>query len=395
MTSPTPTPKLPPNRFCLIPNPFRPGGEFVPTPGLQDSVEELIRQRKLRSAMGQIFAILDYDPDNRQALGLAMVIFGALGKTEMLNAEEALTDRYLYDSRLDSVFAVCSACRRSSWVPDECLFGFQKIMVQNPIGLQCQECGYVMCRKCLEQTPSQSSGTTFTCLMCRHIGNGKPVYPTGRLTRQLKRFGAPVQLVVLFREGPIPPSEDYARKLLDKWNPDPLSLGAEVIALPVEPWSEAVSSRGFSMLDDLAKNGRLRADTFEKNGGIVTDDDGLRVAIFRALDFPPENLLDLRIAALKRELTSQPSSAARLLQELMAAHFERVSTQHRPQPNYRRSAPLWTRLISPPVLAPTIAALLEALPRAHQTGQHSWIVLRLGELFIILSAIPAAERAPA
>ena len=47
----------------------------------------------------------------------------------MLNAEEALTDRYLYDSRLDSVFAVCSACRRSSWVPDECLFGFQKIIV--------------------------------------------------------------------------------------------------------------------------------------------------------------------------------------------------------------------------------------------------------------------------
>ena len=58
--------------------------------------------------------------------------------------------------------------------------------------------------------------------------------------------------------------------------------------MPLEIWTDTVGSLGFSMLDDLAKNGRLIAGTFERGGEVVIDDDGLRVAIFRVVDLPPE-----------------------------------------------------------------------------------------------------------
>jgi hypothetical protein len=386
--------KIPPDTFSLMPRPFRPHVGVKRTPGLEN-IEELVKQGKLRSAMDGVLAALDHDPENEQALRLAMIIFGAVPRTQQVNADEALGPNYWRDTRLDRIFAVCSRCRSKSWVPHECLLEYAMVVARNPVGLQCQECGYVVCRVCLEELSGKSQNSVVACPNCRKSALGKPVYPTGRNSLQLERFGRPVQLVYIMREGPIPPTVQEVNKLLYQFSPDPLSDDHELIFVPVEPWTDNIQQIGTFKLYGLMNKFDLDSQLFEIGAAIVQDENGLRAGIFRASAYLPGQQFEIRLSNLEKELNGQPASTARSLKQLVLEQLQRVSAQHRGSPEYDPSARWWVKLIAPKILEVTSDLLLQTVRQANETMKLAFKAVQFEDLVAMASSVPAVDPATA
>jgi hypothetical protein len=373
-----------------MPRPFRPAAEVKGTPALEN-IEKLVIQRKLRSAIDCVLATLDEDPENEQALRLAMIILGAVSRTQQLNADEALGPKYWRDSRLDRIFAVCSRCRVRSWVPDECLLEYANMVAKNPIGLQCQECGYVVCRACLEELSGKEQNSGPACPSCHKYVLGKPVYPTGRNSLQLQRFGRPVQLVYILREGPIPPTIQELQKLLYQFSPDPLSADHQLIFRPVEPWVHDIQQVGEAKLYSLMNEFDLDSQLFETRAAIVSDENGLRAGIFRASAYLPGQQFEIRSSNLEKELNAQPPSATSFLKKLVLEHLQRVSAQHRGTPGYDASARLWTKLIAPKILEVTSDLMLETVLEASNMTKLAFKAVQFEQLVVMVSSVPALD----
>ncbi len=233
---------LPPTTFNVIKNAFRPAASFKGHKELHQRVQQLTSQGRFRSAMDKVFDVLADDPTDKEALSLAIIIASS-SRTVNLQAMEPLTDVYLHDRRLDPIFAVCSHCKKTEWVPNFLLKALAaKVGVFNAMGMQCFHCGYVVCRDCFE-TSRLGAGTGIVssrCPNCDQNALKAVVYPTGRQPRHMARHSGKVLRVYLFREGPVPLDQEYMAELLARCSPDALEDDADLTGIPLPSWPDNI-----------------------------------------------------------------------------------------------------------------------------------------------------------
>ena len=268
MSSQASHPDFPPAKFNVSDFVFRPEFSYSPTPGLSESTQDLVQQRRYRSALEPLLETLAESPRDQEALTLALLVLGST-RTSNVQANEALSNRYLLDRRLDPLFATCCKCGRT-WAPHNCILPIQQEPL-NPMGQQCWACGYVMCRKCYE-------GLT-GCPNCQSTALRGRVFPTGRTPRQLERRNKPVAAAIIFREGPIPPDVAWLDALLDPVSPD--VFGSDIHVRPVPEWPDDMRAVAMFTAIRLIDAGRIQASLTDAIGNEVKSVDGLRVYVLK------------------------------------------------------------------------------------------------------------------
>lgn len=270
-------------RRFISPGAFRPDTEYLPKPGLGDRIERLQRAGRYRSALDVLFRILDENPADAEALFLASLIV-SVSRTQQLTAAEPLGPRYQYDRRLDPIWAVCCKCG-AAWVPTPALFSlnpYASVQTLNPIGMQCPECGYTLCRDCLHGPTLGVSVYSSRCPYCPGFELGLPVLPTRRPPMQLARYPLPIRLVAIFREGPIPPDKTYMRSLLEARSPDAVDEQVEVLGIPLQPWPESIEAYAIAYLLALNESRGFGRSSFETSEtGTLKDDHGVNVHLVK------------------------------------------------------------------------------------------------------------------
>lgn len=237
---------FPPSNFNLIPNPFRPTKEIPKHEQLLEQVQELFFANRYRSAMDKLLAFLTDHPSNQTALRLAMLIAGT-GRTAQTQAEESLPLNYFRDRRLDPIFAVCSACGRSTWAPHGCVTAFDRgssarQQVNNPVGYQCYSCGYVVCKNCM---PTQIANMELSfhspiCPNCAEPHLKPTVFPTGRKPCQISSHDGTLRAILIFRQGPLSLHTDTIQQLIDTHCASDMPKQYHIKTFPVELWGEDI-----------------------------------------------------------------------------------------------------------------------------------------------------------
>src|SRR5205823_6205300 len=92
---------------------------------------------------------------------------------------------------------------------------------------------------------------------------GFPVRHTGRRPRQLERRRNRVTNVVLFREGPVPPDQEYIRSVLEALSPEVFADAPRIIAVPVCPWPDSPDFYVIAYLLSLADRDGIPQDAIE------------------------------------------------------------------------------------------------------------------------------------
>jgi hypothetical protein len=108
-----------------------------------------------------------------------------------------------------------------------------------------------------------------------------PVYPTGRLPMQLERRPVPVSVVVVFREGPVPPDRDYMVMLLEQRSPDAIDDNTNLIGVPVFPWPSDIQTVSWRTLEGFAREGRISMLGLADAPAALFKADGLNVYIVK------------------------------------------------------------------------------------------------------------------
>lgn len=261
---------------------FDPTREVIPTPGFGRRIEELQTAGRYRTAIEEVFKVLDRDPGNQEALFLAANILGT-SRTQQITAAEPLSDRYTNDRRLNPIWAICQKCERG-WVPSSVqlgsVFGAHQMHVMNPVGQQCPKCGYTLCHLCLKENPI-GVGYSFYSHPCPNgcgVDLSVPVHPTGRRNVQFGRRPQPVTHVYVFREGPIKPDATYLRNFLEARSPDVFESRPIINAVAVGTWPESLEMYTISYLlaSGLDQDAVLASET-----GTIIDDDGSKVHLIK------------------------------------------------------------------------------------------------------------------
>jgi tetratricopeptide (TPR) repeat protein len=209
---------------------------------LTERIQKLTAETRFRTALDEIFAFLDLDPNNEKANYLVrLVIFLAQDERKDAHGDfliaEPLTEEYLGNPLLDQLFCECQKCRYT-WMPNPLINALDvSLMVRfSPLGGICPECHRVFCRECARAIKSSSQASPQVCPYCRvplsPIGS-----PNGRTTRQTTRRKQTLRLIIVFRQGPIPPDSEYLTELFRRLSPEVLNQNPEIMAFPVFPWS--------------------------------------------------------------------------------------------------------------------------------------------------------------
>jgi hypothetical protein len=247
-----PSCQIPPTTFNVIDRAFQPTTLLNYKPNeitrkklneLHETVMKLEAAGRFRSALKEIIAFLENDPDNPSVLVMAMTTIGASYGNKF--GCEPLTPSDLSDIRLDPIFTVCSNCG-NEWVShSSAMTPFIESKISQEIHpMQCRDCGYVLCRVCIFERlmPSDSTrdGSLARLPACPNCGEQSlvdPAFPTGRLPRQTKRQQPEkIVITIVFREGSIPPDIEYVTEILELTAPDVLESGATFKAFPIFPW---------------------------------------------------------------------------------------------------------------------------------------------------------------
>lgn len=195
--------------------------------------QALIAEGRFITALDQIFPLLDQDPNDEWALELAAwtVYYGRL-RDSIFYAPEKLPNEYFHDTRLDKIFCECKKCIVNCWVPNPILRRPHGDSLNfNPAGGRCPICKNIFCRECLiviDGSPRHCPD----CLVDVEVADE----PNGRTPRQAPRRKEKIDLVLIFREGPIPPDSEYVRKLLRRYSPDVFDSNPKIGAIPKFPW---------------------------------------------------------------------------------------------------------------------------------------------------------------
>lgn len=270
-------------RKFILPDAFDPEREIIPTPGFGRNIEDLQREGRYRTAIDEILLVLDRDPGNQEALFCAANIL-SLPRTHFLKATEPLSDKHTFDRRFNPLWAVCHKCERG-WVPSPVhlgsIFGGAQLHITNPVGQQCQKCGYTLCHECLNLIPG-GLGYGVYSHQCPHgcgVELSVPVHPTGRKNMQFGRRPQPVTHVFIFREGPIQPDIEYLRTFLEARSPDVLENRAKIFAIPVGKWPD--ESFDYYVIASLMARGITIQMMDNSESGTIIDDDGTQVHVVK------------------------------------------------------------------------------------------------------------------
>lgn len=235
--------------------------------------------------MDELLKILRHQPGDPEALFLCAIVLGA-SRTKHIVAAEPLGERYTNDLRLDPLCVACCKCE-TTWFPSVVHFDVgpeTQMNVTNPIGLQCQECGYTLCRDCLRKGSIGFAMEVYLhrCPQCPGEQLRTPVMPTGREPCQFERRSDRIEVAVLFREGPIPPDVAFMNNFFECVSPDVIEDEARIIGVPVSPWprNPMVYTLAYVLgLADKGIIGRPAIDMTETND--ATDREGLHFYLVR------------------------------------------------------------------------------------------------------------------
>lgn len=269
---------FPPSTFNVIGNAFRPTGGYDRIEGFAEKVFDLMKKGRFRSALDEILKVLDHSPEHEEALRMAMFVFGG-SKTEHLQALEPITEVYTTDPRFDPIFAVCSNCKVSTWSPTNCLYDGQ-VSVTNPLGLQCYNCGYVLCRECYlgEHVSQGVVEIGRVCTNCSASDLRPVVFPTGRSPmRMMRDSSARKTQIFIFREGPVRPDIDYIQELLGRLCPDALKDGVEITSSSIETWPDNIDTYCTFFLLASQEDGRLKGNLWDAERISAIDSQGAKV----------------------------------------------------------------------------------------------------------------------
>jgi hypothetical protein len=190
------------------------------TQGLLDEARSLTERRNYLSALKKLLVVLDVYPAEPAALAIACHV-AREGSRRSTNANpgEVILPEHLYDSRLNAIFCSCDApgCQ-VSWVSAHFLAtGSETVMIANPLGASCHNCGITLCRNHL---PPAGSGLQIWCPQCRQAMNTAP-RPNGRpTTNQTPRLNKPLVHVIVVVEGKRDPDPDFLTELCRHVVPD-------------------------------------------------------------------------------------------------------------------------------------------------------------------------------
>ncbi|MET9558397.1 hypothetical protein [Streptomyces sp. NPDC006645] len=238
---------------------------------LRDTVDRLLRQDRNRTALDEVLHRLRRDPENTDALLVALMILSQ-GRTAALNSPEPTTDTQRHHALLAPIVTECSACRNRWFSPHATFLTLGDVEIQpiNPMGLQCRKCRYTLCRECLKRSdaPSYTDSVDMPVSIvgdCANPGCGTeilqaPVLPTGRYD-VTPTDPDTIEGVVVVREGPIRPTTEVALAVVTKFLPlipDDAPLLHIRRASPGTMRSEATrDGLAQSLLLDLEREGTL------------------------------------------------------------------------------------------------------------------------------------------
>ncbi len=200
-------------------------------------VNSLQQEGRYRTALDQIFPLLDRNPRDELALELAAsVLFVALGPGHKYDPPEPITEEYFSDTRFDSLFCECEGMRegqpcRRHWVHNPWLSEVAFAIMFDPAGGVCPECNKVFCRECSVNRKDHS-------LTCQDCGTRLKLIakPNGRTPQQTRRRKEKLILVLMLHEGPVPPDNEYLEQKFRRISPDILNETPEIRVFPVFPW---------------------------------------------------------------------------------------------------------------------------------------------------------------
>ncbi|MFD5030003.1 DUF6585 family protein [Streptomyces sp. NPDC058405] len=195
-------------------------------PGLRQRVDELLTGGRRRTALDEVLRYLHHAPDSTDALFLALVVLGQ-SRTELLESDEPLTDIQRVSALLAPVATECSDCR-VLWYSRHTVLDANgpTLYLGNPIGLQCQNCRYTLCRNCLSKGPQSYTVAVDAPELpggpCPSSGcRGQlttPVLPTGRHgVTPMDPNG--IEGVIVARDGFTLPTMDEALVVVTKFLP--------------------------------------------------------------------------------------------------------------------------------------------------------------------------------
>lgn len=405
---------IPPKTYNLSPQAHRPGLTFGKTiDGLNGKVNGLHSQGRFRSALDEIFKVLDKDPYNPQALDLALIIFGDI-RTTHLQAQEPLTMAYLLDRRLDPIATVCSRCGKS-WIGGDPLLMpgmqiFASLISFNsgaPRPMQCYHCGYVLCSVCITDImaddPLESGTLPTKCPECGANELKRPAYPTGRPPQQMARHAEPVAEVIIFREGPVPPDEIFMRGLLAQYSPDAIENNAKLAGVPLFPWPANIEAVARNMLAEKIASGQILTEASAEFMR-TSDEMGNRIYIAKLLKQINKNTKPASSASKIKYLINDAmiffigwlyylrtrivsSQQDRLSEGIMRHHLSRLKDFLADNP---RSAiiPICETLSLPHVFSYVQSIIAAISPESIAESQHCWKSQRANDIYLIVSAIP-------
>lgn len=197
---------------------------------LRHTVDGLLRQKRSRTALDEVLRRLRHDRENTDALSVALTILAHSSRTALLTSPEPPTDMQRWSALLAPIMTECSACHEG-WYSSHTHLSIDHGMhlnVASPMGLQCQNCRYTLCRDCLKvQRPTSYMAPVDRheeiVGFCTNSNCGRRqldvlVLPTGRHDVTPLDPDA-IEGVIVTRSGPIRPAADEALTVVMKFLP--------------------------------------------------------------------------------------------------------------------------------------------------------------------------------
>lgn len=184
-------------------------GHDDPVPELTDEVERLRRERRYGSALDATLRHLRAHGQSSEAYRLALpLLYTGMRRTADPGIAEPVARRQYANPYFAPVATECSRCTRF-WYSGHDIASQARLVVTNPIGLQCQVCRYTLCRNCFD--PKRPSCPERGC----RGELGTPVVPTGRPRgKPANEFTEKLEhVMILWRSTPT--SQEEAEELLD------------------------------------------------------------------------------------------------------------------------------------------------------------------------------------
>lgn len=135
---------------CHDANAFHMPARFPPEPGLFEKVSTLRRNHRPGAALELVLGVLRRDPGSADAYWCALMLCSCRPALSGGGCEPIVAEQ-LSDPLLAPIRTVCTRCRVAWWFSSHELelHAYARITAINPIGLQCQQCRYTLCRNCL------------------------------------------------------------------------------------------------------------------------------------------------------------------------------------------------------------------------------------------------------